>query len=297
MVGNARLCKCCAVFFLQGIPFRITRASEPGLGPLPPNNRPLLLRSVAAEQQQAFLCSKEPVMRRSAAALLARQPAPSSPQPEGLDAVRAAAAAAMLAVDAKLAAVRASVSGLTDRVAAASAPALPRRSSAPNLPGCTDGDQAAALCPAIERFDPVVQEVSEAGPAGAAERKTRHQLLRTSSSHQSLLLVDGGELGGAEFARAGWKRPAAAAVRADTRGGAAPTAGTVAHPWIAAVPAGGDGRRRWLHSATMGSTWSSTAAAPFPTAAAADECSDGGFSELSPRGPGPMLAGLSSGCR
>ena len=71
-------------------------------------------RSVPGEQQEAYLCDKEPVMRRSAAALLARShnPAPSlPPHPKGLEAVKAAATAAVRAVDAKLAAVRATVAG------------------------------------------------------------------------------------------------------------------------------------------------------------------------------------------
>ena len=51
-------------------------------------------------------------MRRSAAALLARPPPlPAPPPPEGLEAVRAATAEEMRAVDDKLAAVRAAVSG------------------------------------------------------------------------------------------------------------------------------------------------------------------------------------------
>ena len=51
-------------------------------------------------------------MRRSAAALLARPPPlPAPPPPEGLEAVRAAAEEEMRAVDDKLAAVRAAVSG------------------------------------------------------------------------------------------------------------------------------------------------------------------------------------------
>ena len=65
-------------------------------------------------------------MRRSAAALLARTPAPPpTPTPEGLEGVRAAAAAAMQAVDAKLAAVRFTVSG-----GRAAAPVVPLPGSA-----------------------------------------------------------------------------------------------------------------------------------------------------------------------
>ena len=85
-------------------------------------------RSVPGEQQEAYLCDKEPVMRRSAAALLARSrdPAPSlPPPPKGLEAVKAAATAAVRAVDAKLAAVRAAVSGgrVTNQLGSGSAAA------------------------------------------------------------------------------------------------------------------------------------------------------------------------------
>ena len=60
-------------------------------------------------------------MRRSAAALLARpSPAPPPPPLVGLEAVRAAAAAAMLEVDVKLSAVLAAVSGGLDATAVSS---------------------------------------------------------------------------------------------------------------------------------------------------------------------------------
>jgi hypothetical protein len=77
-------------------------------------------------------------MRRSAAALLARPAPPSSPAPEGLEAVQAAAAEAMRAVEWKFAAVRAAVPSL---VLAAPSLKIPPAllspafsSSAPELP-------------------------------------------------------------------------------------------------------------------------------------------------------------------
>ena len=95
-------------------------------------------------------------MRRSAAALLARSPAPPpTPPPEGLEAVRAAAAAAMQAVDAKLAAVRSAVSG--GRAAApvvlppgsGAVQGMRRSGSEPELLGRALGRASAAL-PAAE---------------------------------------------------------------------------------------------------------------------------------------------------
>ena len=98
-------------------------------------------------------------MRRSAAALLARTPAPPpTPTPEGLEGVRAAAAAAMQAVDAKLAAVRFTVSG-----GRAAAPVVPlpgsgavqalqgmrRSGSEPELLGCMLGRVSAAAEPGL----------------------------------------------------------------------------------------------------------------------------------------------------
>ena len=98
-------------------------------------------------------------MRRSAAALLARTPAPPpTPTPEGLEGVRAAAAAAMQAVDAKLAAVRFTVSG-----GRAAAPVVPRPGSGavqalqgmrrsgsePELLGCMLGRVSAAAEPGL----------------------------------------------------------------------------------------------------------------------------------------------------
>jgi hypothetical protein len=72
-------------------------------------------------------------MRRSAAALLARPPpAPSSAAPEGLEAVQAAAAEAMRAVERKFAAVRAAVPSLVLAAPALRSPAF--SSSAPHLP-------------------------------------------------------------------------------------------------------------------------------------------------------------------
>ena len=74
-------------------------------------------------------------MRRSAAALLARPHAPPAPPPtEGLEAVRATAAAAMRAVDDKLAAVRAAV--LDGRVAQPAGPGPMRARTAGR--GCVD---------------------------------------------------------------------------------------------------------------------------------------------------------------
>ena len=73
-------------------------------------------------EQQAYLCAKEPVMRRSAAAFLARRPSPlTSQRLEGLEPVRAAARDVMLAIDAKFAAVCRVVS-VPSRVASASEP-------------------------------------------------------------------------------------------------------------------------------------------------------------------------------
>ncbi len=90
-------------------------------------------------EQQAFLCTKEPVMRRSAAALLTRPASPPpSPAPEGLVAVQAAVAAAMRAVDRKFAAVHAAVPSLV--LAAPSIGSLLHRtlsSSAIELPAST----------------------------------------------------------------------------------------------------------------------------------------------------------------
>ena len=73
-------------------------------------------------EQQAYLCAKEPVMRRSAAAFLACRPSPLTSQSlEGLEPVRAAARAVMLAIDAKFAAVCKAVS-IPSPVASASEP-------------------------------------------------------------------------------------------------------------------------------------------------------------------------------
>ena len=65
------------------------------------------------EQHEGYLCANVPIMRRNAAALIApcRDPAPPLPPPsKDLEVVKAAATA-MWAVDAKLAAVRATVAG------------------------------------------------------------------------------------------------------------------------------------------------------------------------------------------
>ena len=66
------------------------------------------------EQHEGYLCANVPIMRRNAAALIApcRDPAPPLPPPsKDLEVVKTASTGAMWAVDAKLAAVRATVAG------------------------------------------------------------------------------------------------------------------------------------------------------------------------------------------
>ena len=66
------------------------------------------------EQHEAYLCANVPIMRRNAAALIApsRDSAPPLPPPsKDLEVVKTASTGAMWAVDAKLAAVRATVAG------------------------------------------------------------------------------------------------------------------------------------------------------------------------------------------
>ena len=142
------------------------------------------------EQQEAYLCDKEPVMRRSAAALLARShnPAPSlPPHPKGLEAVKAAATAAVRAVDAKLAAVRATVAGgrVTYQPGSGSAAAarhgrtMHRSGSDPELQHRAAGNAVASILSLLaDDGDDVAASLSSRG--GQARRSSCPSLFQAS---------------------------------------------------------------------------------------------------------------------
>ena len=108
-------------------------------------------------------------MRRSAAALLAKPPPPSTaPAPEGLEAVRAAAAEAMRAVERKFAAVQGAVPSLVlaapsvgvlrSSAFSSSAPMLPAAAGDIGAPCHTRGEPSrrALLSPAFSSSAPAL---------------------------------------------------------------------------------------------------------------------------------------------
>ena len=155
-------------------------------------------RSVATAEQEAYLCAKEPVMRRSAAALLAHPPPlPAPPPPEGLEAVRAAATKALRAVDEKLAAVRAAVSG--DRVAQ-----LPGQEPVSAVQGSA-GLRRSGSDPELRRHQPTSETSKDGAYEAGADallsldgRGTRERWLQAQrSSCPSFVQAHGGASAGA----------------------------------------------------------------------------------------------------
>ena len=275
-----------------------------------------ILCSVSSEQQQDFLCFKEPVMRRSAAALRAQGPAAPQPPPppKGLEAVREAASAAMLAVDAKLAAVCAAVRG--GRLADHFAPLRP--SSSPNLLCHSQGAAPlAGAAVAIQHTGHVLEAGGLAvlgypGPS-VAEPETAWRPDSAAGPRQPLAPGTGGAggtSGGGDgeggISRSGVGGPApddpatspapagrrAAAWAPGSRPYSAETA------WAAGMQGVGGVRRQWLRSAAKNSTWHSLERATSAPLGHGDDPGDSdgnGGRGLSPRGPGPMLVPAGGG--
>ena len=261
-------------------------------------------------------------MRRSAAALLARpSPAPPPPPPMGLEAVRAAAAAAMLEVDAKLSAVRAAVSGGLNATAA------PLPCCGP-LPAAHHAAGAGLL---IHRSESEPGLRSAATAAAVSVSPDLGVILARVSSTPSQLLPTSLGLDGARLESSVVNRISAATAPAqllstppalgmhasqfanhsggtqqpldhigDRRGTVGFARGRTHLSRTAAEEAeeaatGRDVRQAWLRSAAANATWHNVLrTASAPTAGddgggcGADDSEEGG---LSPLGPGPMLAG------
>ena len=254
-------------------------------------------------------------MRRSAAALLARSrdPAPSlPPPPKGLEAVKAAATAAVQAVDAKLAAVRATVAGgrATHQPGSGSAAAdrhggaMHRSGSDPELQHRTadnaaanilslladDSDEVAAYLPSRRRQARISScpSLFQASPAGE-QPAVRLDLAKPQSQKQLGVVVVGDGAGGGGIGAAGQAAPVWPDA-GDWAGRLSPLpAVEQRRPWRqwptpalrplqpgAVACGGGDDDRGWAGDRAQA------------------DAGDDGKSEagrLSPRRPGPMLAG------
>ena len=255
-------------------------------------------------------------MRRSAAALLARSrdPAPSlPPPPKGLEAVKAAATAAVQAVDAKLAAVRATVAGgrathqpgSGSAAAASHGGAMHRSGSDPELQHRT-ADNAAAN---------ILSLLADDGDEVAASLQSRGRQARRSSCPSLFQASPAGEQPAVELDLAKPQSPrqlGGAGVGGGGGGGNGIGAARQAAPvWPDAGDWAGrlsplravEQRRPWRQ-------WPTPALRPLQPGAVAcgggdddrgwagdraqADAGDDGKSEagrLSPRRPGPMLAG------
>ena len=241
---------------------------------------PSICRSITGEQQQAFLCAKEPVMRLSAAALRARAPAPAiSLPPQDLEAVKAAVSAAVLEVDAKFAAVCTTVLG-----SPMVSPAPHRLGSAPNLGARTQG----ATPPAA-----AIEKQPWPGGAGAASSPFLSAQFKNATGVGELhCKVESVFRTSIENASAGSAIAPVIVTRSRSYDVSAAGMGRPCLTWAATcTPGDGSVRRTWLQSAATPSKWRSL---PEISAAALAEACAG----LSPRRPGPILvSGSRSGMR
>ena len=185
-------------------------------------------------------------MRRSAAAFLGRPAAALTQAPlEGVEAVRAAAAAAVLAVDSKLAAVRAAVSGVSGNLVAR-AVGPPPGSLAPS---CAHDSAGAGIAMRRSGSEPELSGRLASPPAGDGTPRD------PTESEAAVLAISGalhdanrGAMHGGRL-QAAWSCPSIVDCTSSAASGPTPVAADssrtppAGHPWMGGGGGGGSDRR------------------------------------------------------